>query len=765
MSYVIGGQSSVGTPLLPGVSGIGGSFVVPPPQGVQTFVAQNTGDVNIDSAMMTVQQVNPSLVPVPVPVPVPVQGQFVSNSFVQTQVPMQLVQTQVPVQVVQTQVPIQVIQTQTQVPVQSQVNFAQTSYVQTQDVQREVLMKPVVIERPVRSNIEQIQVPGFATQTSTTPSTIKRTITTIEKRIIPRKQEVLAIQPSSNNFKSICLLLGLALLAGLLLWGLASLFRHKPKATGAEAILPGPSIVTTTKVKKRICGGYDRVAFNSTVRSTGKVAGTVVPAIATFPSSVRAAYGKPPSEAYDASGQVLRTVLSETFSPFTPAAAEYYANGGAAAQTKTVTTTTYLSGLPPGVKPQTDLGDDDDIYYDEDCEEILTPIPVAPVPPEIVAIPKPLIPKPLPTPDAVLKPVPGMPTLVIEPNALYEIVIETPPTLVTVTNVTTIPLILSEEILTTPSQSTVIISEAPRPEISKPSKLGLNSAQIQQKSVATVLARDATPSAQLRPATFIPDVPVQLTQITQDPIIQTEVIQTPIIQTPFVDTQVIQTPIVQTPFVDTQVIQAPITQTQLTQLETPQIAQVFAPVAQEYGIPPEVLAEYYSYISGQQQQPIAVESVAAAPLTLGAETNNIAEILAASAAPAVLVQDPSQLISVDPVPDVFEGVPADVLSQYYSYLNSQQPTIQLATPEPQPVIAEQATFAPQAQLLSGEFEGVPQSVLADYYTYLASQGPQVAGSVFAEPAQMTGFSDLIANTASAQSYADPLSLTEALTGV
>lgn len=744
MSYVIGGQSSVGTPLVPGVSGMGGSFVVAAPQGVQSFVGQNVGDVKIDSAMMAVQQVNPSLVAVPV------QGQFVSNSFVQAQVPMQLVQTQVPVQVVQTQVPIQVVQTQTQVPIQSQVNYAQTSYVQTQDVQREVFMKPVVIERPVRSTIEQVQVPGFATQTTTIPSTIKRTITTIEKRIIPRKQDVLAIQPSSNNFKSICLLLGLALLAGLLLWGLASLFRHKPKATGAEAILPGPSIVTTTKVKKRICGGYDRVAFNSTIKSTGKVAGTVVPAIATFPSSVRAAYGKPPSEAYDASGQVLRTVLSETFSPFTPAAAEYYANGGAAAQTKTVTTTTYLSGLPPGVKPQTDLGDDDDIYYDEDCEEILTPIPIAPVPSEIIAIPKPLIPKPLPTPDAILKPVPGVPTLVIEPTALYEIVIETPPTLVTVTNVTTIPLILSEEILTTPSQSTVIISEAPRPEISKPSKLGLTSAQIQQKSVATVLAREATPSAQLRPEIFVPDVPVQLTQITQEPIIQT---------------QVIQTPIVQTPFIETQVIQAPITQTQLTQLETPQIAQVFAPVAQEYGIPPEVLAEYYSYITGQQQQPIAFESVAAAPLTLGAETNNIAEILAASGAPAVLVQDPSQLISVDPVPDVFEGVPADVLSQYYSYLNSQQPTIQLATPEPQPIIAEQATFAPQAQLLSGEFEGVPQSVLADYYTYLASQGPQVAGSVFAEPAQMTGFSDLVANTASAQSYANPLSLTEALTGV
>lgn len=286
---------------------------------------------------------------------------------------------------------------------------------------------PIVVEKPVRGQITQMPVPPLITSTVTTPNETYKNVTTITRRIVPRPAPQLVMQESPmDKCKSIGLVGGLALLGGLLIWSLITLFNKPGGAVAGGASGAGtPIMITKTKVLNRTCGNYARVAFNSTVKTGSGVTNTVPPVISNYPSSVQTKYGLAPGEAYDAYGNVVRTVVSNTFSPFTPAAAEYYANGGKAAQTKTVTTTTYLSGLPPGTDAATlNASLADQTIYEEDCEEVGIPLPPPVVPKDLIAIPKALEPIAIATPKTnitVNLPPPIIPVVKPEPPPVVKV--------------------------------------------------------------------------------------------------------------------------------------------------------------------------------------------------------------------------------------------------------------------------------------------------------------------------------------------------------
>lgn len=336
-------------------------------------------------------------------------------------------------------------------------NFGETTHVVAENIDTQRLFtRPIIVERPVRSTIEQVAVPGFVAKTVTTPNTVKRIVTTVEKKLIPQPTaQIQAVAAPFDLCRALLLgLLALLLLSGLI-WGLAALFR-RPAAVITKPLppTPAPTVFTLTKEQRRICRIVDStdptISTGLFGRKNKKIIGTntaVHPVVSTGARKFKLGKG----EYTDAHGVVFRKVTSKIVVPH--GAEHENFSTGAYAPLRAISSNQRLEELPVGIYY---FEGTDTEFYVTDCEEIYVPKPVI-VPPQPV-IPPPVIVKPSPPPLVVIPP----PT-VIQPEPIYDLIIETPPTLVTVTNVTTIPYNIIQEVLTTPSQNTVVVSGASNP--------------------------------------------------------------------------------------------------------------------------------------------------------------------------------------------------------------------------------------------------------------------------------------------------------------
>lgn len=374
------------------------------------------------------------------------------------------------------------------------------------DTQR-LFTRPIVVERPVRSTIEQVPVPGFVAKTVTTPSTIKRTVTTVEKKLVPLPTAPVQVAPVPFDFCRALLLglLALLLLAGLL-WGLTALFRRPaPVVTKPLPPPPAPTVLTLTKEQRRICRIVDSSSAATVTtgifgRKTKKIIGTttsVHPGVLTGPRKFKLGRG----EYADAHGIVYRKVTSKVVVPH-GAQHENYSTG-VYAPLRAISPDERLEYLPAGVYF---FEGTDTEFYVTDCEEIYIPPPVI-VPPPVIIPPPPVIVKPPPPPPLVVIP----PPTIIQPEPIYDLIIETPPTLTTVTNVTTIPYNIVQELLTTPPQTTVVISGVSTPVSYDftSQKIIFDAPRIGQTTFSTSPAALIT-----QPAEFVQTSPVAVTSQT-----------------------------------------------------------------------------------------------------------------------------------------------------------------------------------------------------------------------------------------------------------